>query len=360
MIATAATTGERVFAPRTVRAYAGDWALFTDWCHATGAWELPADPATLVAFLTDCPAAPATLRRRVAAIDHHHTANGHPPPGRSTLVLAMLGRPTGAPTQLTVETAAAVEAALRALPSHGWTQGMFGRRDRCLLVLSQLAGVPYRHLAGMKAADVTVVDSTVAVTKAADAWTVAADTNTMLCGSCAVVRWLRVLDLSVTKTNTGVVADAIDKAYRLTAASPHLCQSGRGFNDATSLAPLFPPIDQWGALPFPLQPLTPHSLSRRVRDLLAGDFGAHRHLPLDAAKDVEAAIPAAVPAVERPVYSREDSQRAWTRRRADLADIAGVEELLNEVDARAKKLERRTAAILVGQTNPNEPDSRNE
>jgi hypothetical protein len=24
---------------------------------------------------------------------------------------------------------------------------MFGRRDRCLLVLSQIAGVPYKHLA---------------------------------------------------------------------------------------------------------------------------------------------------------------------------------------------------------------------
>src|SRR6478672_4808360 len=85
---TTAADGSRMLAPRTVRAYAGDWALFTDWCHATGSWELPADPATVVAFLTDCPAAPATLRRRVAAIDHHHTANGHPQPGRSVAVLA--------------------------------------------------------------------------------------------------------------------------------------------------------------------------------------------------------------------------------------------------------------------------------
>ena len=77
-----------MLAPRTVRAYAGDWALFTDWCHATGSWELPADPATLVAFLTDCTAAPATLRRRVAAIDHRHTTNGHPPPGLSTVTVS--------------------------------------------------------------------------------------------------------------------------------------------------------------------------------------------------------------------------------------------------------------------------------
>ena len=59
------------------------------------------------------------------------------------MVRAALGRP------LADETAALgmseqVVAALRGLPSHGWTRGMFGRRDRCLLVLSELAGVPYR------------------------------------------------------------------------------------------------------------------------------------------------------------------------------------------------------------------------
>jgi hypothetical protein len=27
-----------------VRAYAGDWALFTDWCVSTGSRALPADP----------------------------------------------------------------------------------------------------------------------------------------------------------------------------------------------------------------------------------------------------------------------------------------------------------------------------
>ena len=79
-------------------------------------------------------------------------------------MLAALGRPTGEPRPIPVETAAAVEAALRALPSHGWTQGMFGRRDRCLLVLSQLAGVPYKHLATLTAGDVTVADGTATIT----------------------------------------------------------------------------------------------------------------------------------------------------------------------------------------------------
>ena len=54
---------------------------------------------------------------------------------------ATLGRPTGEPFHPTQRDA--VAAALRGLPSHDWTQGRFGRRDRALLVLSQLAGVPY-------------------------------------------------------------------------------------------------------------------------------------------------------------------------------------------------------------------------
>ena len=48
--------------------YAVTWASFADWCDVTGNTPLPADPATVAAFLADCPAAPATQRRRVIAI----------------------------------------------------------------------------------------------------------------------------------------------------------------------------------------------------------------------------------------------------------------------------------------------------
>ena len=136
-----------------MRAYAGDWSLFTDWCGMTDAGTLPADPDTVARFLTECPAAPATLLRRVAAIDHHHTRAGHPRPGESPVVRAALGRRVtdhSAPPLMSDQ----VAAALRDLPSHGWTQGMFGRRDRCLLVLSQLARVPYQHLATVSAGDI--------------------------------------------------------------------------------------------------------------------------------------------------------------------------------------------------------------
>ena len=107
-----------VLSPRTRRTYAADWALFTDWCAATDASALPADPRTVVEFLQGCPAAPATLRCRVAAIDHHHSAHRHERPGESVAVRAALGRPTGEPFQPTDGNRNAVETALRGLPSH--------------------------------------------------------------------------------------------------------------------------------------------------------------------------------------------------------------------------------------------------
>ena len=87
---------------RVPSGYTAIWALFTDWCAATGHLALPADPITVTAFLTDCPAAPETRRRRVAAIDHHHTTAGLDRPGESILVRAALGRRTGEPRRVPV------------------------------------------------------------------------------------------------------------------------------------------------------------------------------------------------------------------------------------------------------------------
>ena len=259
-----------------------------------------------------------------------------------------LGRPVGdrpAPRGMTEQ----VAAALRGLPSHGWTQGMFGRRDRCLLVLSQLAGVPYTHLATLTTSTVEITDGTATITSPVGTWSIRpADDSPLLCGSCAITRWLRVLDVVMTKPSNRVLAKQIADADPVTDQSPHLCRSTRPLSSLTLGVPLLPPIDQWGYVPFPVERLTPHSLSRRVRDILAGDLGAHRHLPVDPDTDTEPEkpLPETVPVVERAVYTRDDAQRAWARRRADLQDIAGIDQVLAEIDARARELERRTAAVL--------------
>lgn len=66
----------------TKRAYASDWAGFTDWCDEKGVCPLPAHPGTIAAFLADESARckPATLRRRLASIGKMHGVNGHPNP----------------------------------------------------------------------------------------------------------------------------------------------------------------------------------------------------------------------------------------------------------------------------------------
>ena len=277
---------------------------------------LPADPSVVVAFLADCPSTPKTQRGRVAAIDHRHTATGHAPPGRSTMVLAALGRPAGELPDAAGALPTAVEVALRALPSHGWTQGMFGRRDRCLLVLSQLAGIPYKHLASSPPVW-SRLPAARRSSPAAGAITLTASDDPVLCGPCAITRWLRVLDVVMTKPSHRVLAKQIDDAEPVTDDSPHLCRSTRDLSSLIVDVPLLPSVDQWGYVPFPLQRLTPHSLSRLVHQMLAGDFGAHRHIPVDDEEpEPEQPAPAAVEV--RRVYSREDAQRAWARRRADL------------------------------------------
>ena len=81
-------------------------------------------------------------------------------------------------------------------------------------------------------------------------WSLRPVDDALLCGQCAIARWLRVVDLAVTKISTGLLKAAVGKAHRLTDESPHLCRSTKKLSEATMTAPLFSPINQWGALPF--------------------------------------------------------------------------------------------------------------
>ncbi|MEU8278399.1 tyrosine-type recombinase/integrase [Microbispora bryophytorum] len=63
----------------THRAYAGDWARFSDWCAVNGASPLPAATTTVlnyIAYLTTLGRAPATVERAVSAILSIHTDTG--------------------------------------------------------------------------------------------------------------------------------------------------------------------------------------------------------------------------------------------------------------------------------------------
>ena len=99
-----------------------------------------------------------------------------------------------------------------------------------------------------------------------------------------------------------------------------------------------------GALPLPLQRLSPHSLSRRSRNLLNGDLGAHRDLPVDPDPEPIKSAPAIEPAGSP--YDAADAAAAWQRRRQDLQHLAGITDVLTDVEQRADELNRRAAELL--------------
>ncbi len=323
-----------------------EWVLFTDWCAVTGRARLPATPETVLMFFGDCPAAAGTLARRLTAIDSAHRAAGVTPPERTGQVRDVLrGRPAQ-PTRQDLNPAQ-VEAALRRLPSHGWINGWFGRRDRALLVLAQ-AGVPYRRIAALTAGDIALVDGVATVGTPTGAITLNPDDDQVLCGPCALVRWLRALHLAVTKLSTRTLAGAIDRAAAVDGASPHLCRSRRPIAQGIGDVPLLPPIDPRGHLAIDPRPLTPHSVSHLARGNTTGPGAVHRVNP-QSPDEAQPPPPPATPVAPPPTtpYTARDWEQAVARRRADQDRLRGVDRTLDETDRKAADLNRRILALLA-------------
>lgn len=151
-----------------------------------------------------------------------------------------------------------IDTTLRALPSHGWTAGWVGRRDRALIVLSQVMGLSFRQVALLTAGDVTIVDGTATIhTRGGETTACQRVDDSQLCGPCALARWVHVLDLAVTSSNR-LIAAVIARAAPLAPDSPHLCAHSAPIVEATRAVALLPPIDQWGLLTAALPTPDPH------------------------------------------------------------------------------------------------------
>ena len=322
---------------------AAGWALFDDWCAVTGHLPLPATPDTVLAFLVDCPAAPGTFGRRLSAIDAAHRAAGMAPPQRTDRVRdAVRGRPAQ-PVRLELP-ADRVEAALRRLPSHGWINGWFGRRDRALLVVAA-AGVPYRRITALTVGDITLERGVATITTPTGPVTVRPDADPVVCRPCVLVRWLRALHLAVTTPSTRSFAGVIDRARAVDGSSTHLCRSRRPLPEGIGDVPLLPPIDPRGHLALAPRPLTPHSVSRLARGNSLGSGTVHR---VDPQTPDQPAPPPADPPVAAPArYTAADWATGVARRRADQDRLRGVDHILDEVDRTAADLNRRIATLLA-------------
>jgi len=205
----------------TLAAYRSDWSRFTAWCERNEVAALPAEAATLAAYLADAAQetsetgrsapwryAPATLARWVATINAAHDLAGARPPGRDPAVAETLAgirrlratRPgRKAPILL-----ADLERIVAGIGAAGWPAAPGGIRNRALLVLGWVGAFRRSELAALSVADITPhpedgLHVLIRVSKTdpeahGQVLALPYARNPLLCAPCAWARWRAVLD----------------------------------------------------------------------------------------------------------------------------------------------------------------------
>ena len=135
----------------TLRAYAADWAHYTQWCRAAGWPPLPAAPAGVAAYLAAMARTHgrATIRRRLVAIGQRHKLAGAEWIPSHPLIRATLRgmfRRHGAPAR---QAAALTTAEVRKLVAT-CDSGLTGLRDRALLLLGYAAALRRSELVAIR------------------------------------------------------------------------------------------------------------------------------------------------------------------------------------------------------------------
>lgn len=219
---------------------------------------------------------------------------------------------------------ARVEEVLRNVPSHGWTAGWIGRRDRALLVLSQMAGLSYETIAELTVADVTVRDGMAIIRTTGGTTTLRKNEDDLICAPCALARWLHALDMTVVYSSCRVSTAVIARAAPLTSQSPHLCQGNVSVTESTRRMTLLPSIDQYGPradspLPAPRPVRSPSGRipAQRVDSTQAGS------LPVPQARryGVAGAEPARSYSADAPARGLEGRARYLLEHRSDVSEI---------------------------------------
>ena len=168
----------------------------------------------------------------------------------------------------------------------------------------------------------------------------------MVCGPCALARWIEALDRAVGFRR---LADFMEHAPQVTPNSAHACTTPVSPAAATLTTALLPPADQWGATAIEPEPLSPRSLSQLARDHAAGRHATHRIIPRRTAYARQshlAEAEAAAPVTRAPSYTVADWQAGVDRRNTDRERLADLDTMLDDLDRQATELERRTRELL--------------
>ena len=300
--------------------YRHDWALFADWCAAADHDPIPAASDTLALFLHEHPAAPATQRRRLSAVNAVHTDHGYPPPGRTETVRRHLdiARAQRLDRLSWLSMQRAVE-----LPTTGWPSALFGRRDALLLVLAA-TGMSFTDITRLRRRDIRLDGNTVvAMTRAGESFRIPPDPETGDNPAAEIYqRWAEIQAFLDQYPGTHLLRHHLTDPVEIIVDPLDADQARQ---------PLLCPIDRWGHLPHN-QPMTPQSISALVRAHLSGRAPTRRTLPVPQLDDTS---PGVEPEIELDSGYYERGTAARSRDHEALEDLTDV---FDEIEARTDAL----------------------
>ena len=192
--------------------YRREWELFCDYTAATGHPTLPTTLAALAGFLGALPARPATTARRVRAIADAHRRAGHllERPVTGPAAPAPMMRPGPDPGSM-----------IAACPTRGWPDGLWGRRDAFLIVLTESLGLSHREARGLPVGEITTpLDDPAQSATTVAGRAVPEHEDPRCCPGCAVSRWLDILGIA-DGLGRGSARMALTVAQAPTPSSPH-------------------------------------------------------------------------------------------------------------------------------------------
>lgn len=136
--------------------------MFTAWCAFKGVEPLPVDPVNLANFLAEQAESfsPATLGRRIAAVNKVHDLRGHTHPGNHPAVKAVLAgvrrRAGRRQRRMRPLMLADLRNVLDALDRRHYPAGVAASRDTCLLLFGFAGAFRRSELAALNVGDIAL------------------------------------------------------------------------------------------------------------------------------------------------------------------------------------------------------------
>lgn len=324
---------------------APEWTLFADWCTGTEQPALPATPAAVAAFLAGNPAAGSTQSRRAAAITAAHVEANLPTPCHSPEVRAAVRAarglpPAPPPSQPTWER---IDPLLQRLPSHGWTQGLFGRRDRLFLTLIDAAGMSSGQIRQLRFSDVTLTATgAVTLTTTGSETLLEPRDDPRLCPGCTWSRWHRVMRLAA-RPSWRPLAAAMSRTTEVTSRSAHLCQRELGDPIPGGL-PVLLTSSRWGHTV--LEPPSRRALTGLLAAYRDGRIPTRTPLPDPYAETTTPAELEPEPAPAAPLDWQTTIQDGLAKRHAAVEVLSTATGQMDQFDHDFDELTARITALL--------------